>query len=178
MYSTNGCALIRQTRRSFRTNRSRRASFDQRQPNSLRALLVAVPRARAAARRERGCPGGHVCHCSATRLRIPHRPSATERQRALSAYPDRALCDVETTGRLAVRSMDASPRATRSQCSQMRGTVAPDHLDSQRLAGLDWPRVPESGTYWLPGGLATVSIDRSQDRGLYFEPNVWMHHRL
>ena len=37
---------------------------------------------------------------------------------------------------------------------------------------------PEDGAYWFPGGLATVEIDRSADRGLYFEPNVWMHHRL
>ena len=39
-------------------------------------------------------------------------------------------------------------------------------------------RFPESGDYWFPGGLATVSIDRDADRGRYWEPNVWMHHRL
>lgn len=35
---------------------------------------------------------------------------------------------------------------------------------------------PESGDYWFPRGLATVAIDREDDRGRYWEPNVWMHH--
>jgi GNAT superfamily N-acetyltransferase len=35
---------------------------------------------------------------------------------------------------------------------------------------------PESGEYWFPHGLATVAIDRDADRGLYWEPNVWMRH--
>ena len=37
---------------------------------------------------------------------------------------------------------------------------------------------PESGDYWFPGGLATVRIDRADDFGCYWEPNVWMHHAL
>ena len=37
---------------------------------------------------------------------------------------------------------------------------------------------PVSGDYVFPRGLATVSIDREADRGLYFEPNVWLVHRL
>jgi hypothetical protein len=39
-------------------------------------------------------------------------------------------------------------------------------------------RYPESGEYWFPGGLATLRIDREEDRGSYWEPNVWMHHQL
>ena len=39
-------------------------------------------------------------------------------------------------------------------------------------------RFPETGDYWFPGGLATVAIDLDLDRGRYWEPNVWMHHRL
>ncbi len=35
---------------------------------------------------------------------------------------------------------------------------------------------PESGEYWFPVGLATLSIDRDQGRGMYWEPNVWMRH--
>jgi hypothetical protein len=35
---------------------------------------------------------------------------------------------------------------------------------------------PESGDYWFPGGLTTVCIDRDQDLGSYWEPNVWMQH--
>ena len=35
---------------------------------------------------------------------------------------------------------------------------------------------PESGDYWFPGGLATVRIERADESGSYWEPNVWMHH--
>lgn len=35
---------------------------------------------------------------------------------------------------------------------------------------------PESGDYVFPEGLATLNIDRSADRGSYWEPNVWMVH--
>jgi hypothetical protein len=35
---------------------------------------------------------------------------------------------------------------------------------------------PESGEYVFPEGLAPVVIDTSQDRGRYWEPNVWMVH--
>jgi GNAT superfamily N-acetyltransferase len=37
-------------------------------------------------------------------------------------------------------------------------------------------RFPESGEYWFPRGLATVHIDVEADRGVYWEPNVWMVH--
>jgi GNAT superfamily N-acetyltransferase len=35
---------------------------------------------------------------------------------------------------------------------------------------------PESGTYVFPHGLAPLGIDRDDDRGRYWEPNVWMRH--
>jgi hypothetical protein len=37
---------------------------------------------------------------------------------------------------------------------------------------------PETGEYWFPGGLATVAIDHEDDRGSYWEPNIWMHHAV
>jgi GNAT superfamily N-acetyltransferase len=37
---------------------------------------------------------------------------------------------------------------------------------------------PESGTYPFPGGLAPVVIDREQDVGSYWEPNVWVRHAV
>lgn len=36
---------------------------------------------------------------------------------------------------------------------------------------------PASGDFVLPAGLAPASIDRQADRGIYWEPNVWMIHR-
>ena len=42
----------------------------------------------------------------------------------------------------------------------------------------EWTEMPfpESGEYVFPGGLATLEIDRDQDAGRYWEPNVWMAH--
>jgi hypothetical protein len=37
---------------------------------------------------------------------------------------------------------------------------------------------PVTGDFWFPGGLATVSINRDEDSGRYWEPNVWMRHIL
>ncbi|MBA3367020.1 MAG: GNAT family N-acetyltransferase [Actinobacteria bacterium] len=37
---------------------------------------------------------------------------------------------------------------------------------------------PESGDYVFPHGLAPVAIDQEADQGRYWEPNVWMHHRV
>jgi GNAT superfamily N-acetyltransferase len=37
---------------------------------------------------------------------------------------------------------------------------------------------PESGEYVFPQGLAPVRIDRDADLGEYWEPNVWMRHRV
>ena len=37
---------------------------------------------------------------------------------------------------------------------------------------------PESGEYVIPGGLAPLEINREQDTGLYWEPNVWMRHAV
>ncbi len=37
---------------------------------------------------------------------------------------------------------------------------------------------PESGEYVFPRGLAAVQIDRGDDVGRYWEPNVWMRHRV
>jgi hypothetical protein len=38
-------------------------------------------------------------------------------------------------------------------------------------------RFPASGRYTVPGALQPVEIDVESDRGVYVEPNVWMHHR-
>jgi hypothetical protein len=54
---------------------------------------------------------------------------------------------------------------------QITGTVG----EWESWTGLPFP---ETGDYWFPGGLATVRIDRAEDTGTYWEPNVWMLHRL
>lgn len=44
----------------------------------------------------------------------------------------------------------------------------------------DWTgmRFPETGTYVVPGALQPIEIDVEADRGIYVEPNVWMHHSI
>ena len=44
----------------------------------------------------------------------------------------------------------------------------------------DWTgmQFPESGTYVVPGALQPIEIDAESDRGIYVEPNVWMHHSI
>jgi hypothetical protein len=37
---------------------------------------------------------------------------------------------------------------------------------------------PEPGTYVFPHGLAPLEIDREDDLGDYWEPNVWVRHRV
>jgi predicted GNAT family acetyltransferase len=39
-------------------------------------------------------------------------------------------------------------------------------------------KFPESGDYTFPAGLAPVHIDRAQDVGTYWEPNVWIVHTI
>jgi hypothetical protein len=44
----------------------------------------------------------------------------------------------------------------------------------------DWTGMafPETGTYVFPHGLAPLEVDRERDIGRYWEPNVWMLHRV
>jgi GNAT superfamily N-acetyltransferase len=60
----------------------------------------------------------------------------------------------------------AEPRSLR-----ITGTVA----DWETWTGMPFP---VSGDYVFPQGLALLAIDREEDRGLYFEPNVWVRHAV
>ena len=66
---------------------------------------------------------------------------------------------------------------------RLGATVLKPEPDSLRITGTvaDWEEwtgiaFPESGAYWFPRGLATLTIDHEADRGSYWEPNVWMQH--
>ena len=66
--------------------------------------------------------------------------------------------------RLGARLATPLPRSLR-----ITGTVA----EWESWTGMAFP---DTGDYVFPEGLAPVYIDRSVDRGLYWEPNVWMVH--
>jgi GNAT superfamily N-acetyltransferase len=68
---------------------------------------------------------------------------------------------------------------------RLGATVLKHEPQSLRITGTvaeweEWTETafPETGQYWFPRGLTTVEIDREQDRGTYWEPNVWMQHSL
>lgn len=152
--------------------------FDGQEPNVLCALLVAVPRSV----QQRGMSASALTAMADIARRhgfrsliAPVRPSAKERyplvpieQYATWRRPDGSLFDpwMRVHERLGAEVLKAEPRSL-----QITATVG----DWESWTGLAFP---QDGDYWFPGGLTTVAIDRSADRGRYYEPNVWMHHRV
>jgi hypothetical protein len=69
--------------------------------------------------------------------------------------------------------------------TRMGARIGPPIPESLRITGTvaDWEswtgtRFPETGDYVFPAGLTTVRIDREQDTGEYWEPNVWIIHEI
>jgi hypothetical protein len=71
---------------------------------------------------------------------------------------------LRTHERVGAEILKAEPRSLR-----ITGTVA----EWEEWVGMPFP---ETGDYVFPGGLTTLEIDREQDVGRYWEPNVWMRH--
>lgn len=152
--------------------------FDHGEANTLCALLIAVPRAvqrkgvsAAALAAMADLARRHGFHS----LIAPVRPSAKERypltpieRYATWRRPDGSLFDpwMRVHERAGASVLKAESRSLR---------ITAPVSDWERWTDLEFP---ETGEYWFPGGLATLAIDRAEDRGRYFEPNVWMHHRL
>jgi hypothetical protein len=67
----------------------------------------------------------------------------------------------------------------------MGGEVLAPEPQSLRITGTlaeweEWTGMafPESGPYVFPYGLAPLEVDREADEGRYWEPNVWVLHRV
>jgi len=67
--------------------------------------------------------------------------------------------------------------------TRMGARIGPAIPKSLHITGsvADWEswtsmRFPETGDYVFPTGLASVRIDREEDAGEYWEPNVWIIH--
>ena len=152
--------------------------FDDRQPDVLCALLVAVPRGvqrRGVSARALVAMSDIARAHGFESLIAPVRPSAKEHyplvpieRYATWRRPDGSLFDpwMRVHERLGADVLKPEAESLR-----ITSVVS----DWQEWTGLTFP---ESGSYWFPGGLATLAIDRANDSGRYFEPNVWMHHRL
>ncbi|WP_298383961.1 MULTISPECIES: hypothetical protein [Ferrimicrobium] len=152
--------------------------FDEGDANTLCALLIAIPHvvqrkgmsavalaAMAALARRHGFAS----------LIAPVRPSTKERyplvpieRYATWRRPDGSLFDpwMRVHERAGASVLKAETRSL---------GITASVSDWEEWTGLEFP---ETGQYWFPGGLATLAVDRAKDRGSYFEPNVWMHHRL
>lgn len=68
---------------------------------------------------------------------------------------------------------------------RMGARIGPATPKSQHIAGTvaeweSWTKMlfPETGDYVFPAGLATVRIDRENDTGEYWEPNIWIIHQV
>ncbi len=152
--------------------------FDEGGANALCALVIMVPRdvqgrgtSRAAVEAMRELARRHGLDS----LIAPVRPSWKERyplvpieRYAAWRRPDGLLFDpwMRVHERLGAAVVHPEPRSLR-----ITGTVG-------EWEGWTGTAFPESGDYWLPGGLTTLAVDREADRGSYWEPNVWMHHPL
>jgi hypothetical protein len=69
--------------------------------------------------------------------------------------------------------------------ARIGGEVLAPEPESLRITGTvaDWEGwtglpFPESGSYVFPHGLAPLEVDREADAGRYWEPNVWVLHRV
>jgi hypothetical protein len=152
--------------------------FDEADANVLCALLIAVPRSQQSRGMSRIALEGMVeiaRRHGLTSLIAPVRPSWKDR------YPLQAIERYAYWTRGDGMPFDPWMRVH----TRLGGEILKPEPRSLRITGTvaeweEWTEVqfPESGDYVFPQGLAPVSIDREEDAGRYWEPNVWMCHSV
>ncbi len=145
--------------------------------NTLCAMAAEIPpgsRGRGLARVILEAMAGIAERAGLEHLIAPVRPSMKHRYpiTPIERYvtwrrPDGRLFDpwMRVHETLGARVGPAIPRSL-----WITGTVA----EWEAWTGLAFP---DCGEYVFPEGLAPVTIDRNEDVGVYWEPNVWMIHR-
>ena len=112
-----------------------------------------------------------------TALLAPIRPTAKH------IYPltpiERYVTWTNGRRRATVRSLDADSRQDGSELHQGLPARDAHRGDPQGVGDLDGDDLSrERRDYIVPGALNPVQIDVENDRGVYLEPNLWMHHAL
>jgi hypothetical protein len=148
------------------------------QPNTLSALAIEIPPQHQGGGLARTMIGGMreiASACDFGNLIAPLRPTWKERypltpieRYASWTRPDGLPFDpwIRLHVRLGAEIMKPLPRSL-----HITGTVA------EWEEWVDLP-FPESGTYVFPHALAPLEVDREADRCEYWEPNVWVRHRI
>jgi hypothetical protein len=152
--------------------------FDEGGANVLCAMVIMVPRdvqsrgvsaAALAAMRDIAARNGLESLIAPVRPNWKERyPLAPIERYAAWRRDDGLLFDpwLRVHERLGATILKTEPHSLR-----ITGTVA----EWEEWVGLAFP---ESGDYVFPQGLATLQIDRDEDVGRYWEPNVWMKHAV
>lgn len=147
-------------------------------PNTLSALAVEIPPRNQARRLSTTVLEGMrgiAQECGFTHLMVPLRPSWKER------YP---LVPIERYVRWARDDGLPFDPWIRTHL-RMGAEILKPEPQSMIITGRvseweEWTEMafPESGDYVFPRGLAPVTIDIEADKGTYWEPNVWIAHRV
>ena len=148
------------------------------EPNTLSALAIEIPPRHQGGGRARTMIGG-MRDIAARRgfgsLIAPLRPTWKERYpltpiERYAAWTREDGLPFDPWIRLHVR-LDAEILKPVPRSMHITGTVAEWE---------EWTELPlpESGTYVFPHALAPLEVDREADRCEYWEPNVWVRHRI
>jgi GNAT superfamily N-acetyltransferase len=108
-------------------------------------------------------------------LAIPVRPSVKSR------YPLIPIERYVTWRRADGKPFDSWLRSHTSVGAEIIGPCVRSTLIEGTVAEWEeWAKMqlPDSGSYVVPGALVPVEIDRTADRGVYLEPNVWVRHPM
>jgi hypothetical protein len=147
-------------------------------PNALAALAVEIPPARQSRGLSRTMLEGMAGLAAAAGLDdlvAPLRPSWKERYpltpiERYAAWTNADGLPFDPWLRVHVR-MGAELLATEPRSL----LISADVPSWEAWTGLAFP---ETGDYVFPHGLATVRIDVREGSGVYWEPNVWVRHRV
>jgi len=158
------------------------AAFDLRaaggQPTAVSALAAEIPprhQRRGLAKVMLQAMAGLAREAGLTHLIAPVRPTLKDRYPTIPieryarwTRPDGTPFDpwMRVHTQLGARIGPAIPRSL-----HIAGTVG----DWESWTGMPFP---ETGDYVFPAGLATVHIDRDNDTGEYWEPNIWIIHQV